>query len=63
MQGYTWTYGLAACVRNLEGERLGDQGQCGLDGSRAMGMNFVLHVHDHKRISIKKETQNNKVVE
>lgn len=32
-----------------------------LDGSMGMGMDFVLRVNDHKRVSTTKEAQNNKV--
>ena len=37
-------------VRGLEGERLEDQRQGGQDGSVGMGMTFVWHVNDHKRL-------------
>ena len=50
------------CCWSESRPRLEDQGQEDLGGSMEMGMNFVLHVNDHKRVPITKEAQNNKVV-
>lgn len=50
-------HGLVALllVSGLERERLEDQGQWGLDGSRARGMNFVLYTWSQESIYQKRD--------
>lgn len=48
-------------IRVLEGERLEDQGQGGPGGPMGTGMNFVLHMKDHKTVAIKKRHKTTKL--